>query len=451
MAKYFFCGIGGVGMNPLAFILKEQGNEIIGSDRSYKKNYGIYKTIDDANIKVFPQDGSGIDESVDFFIVSTAVEEDNLDYQKALKLGIKIIKRPELLATLINESPKSIAVGGTSGKTTTTGMIGHMLNILNNNPLVINGGIMTNYNQTYLNGNGISVAEADESNGTIELYEPTYSLISNISLDHKSLEELLELFTNFIKKTEKKCVLNADCKFSFGLINDENKDKVVTFGIENDLADFNAYSIKLGAQSSGFSLKGVDFTINMAGIHNIYNALSAVAVLNINGYELESIANALRSFKGIKRRMEFIGSFNEIDVIDDFAHNPDKIANAINSVKPYCEGRLITIFQPHGFAPTRLMKDGYIESFVSTLSKNDIVIMPEIYYAGGQVVRDISAKDLTSEIEKSGIKSYFFENRADILAVLKEIAKPKDKIMVMGARDNSLNEFAKEILEFMEN
>ncbi|OPZ78684.1 MAG: UDP-N-acetylmuramate--L-alanine ligase [Alphaproteobacteria bacterium ADurb.Bin438] len=326
-----------------------------------------------------------------------------------------------------------------------------MLNILNNNPLVINGGIMTNYNQTYLNGNGISVAEADESNGTIELYEPTYSLISNISLDHKSLEELLELFTNFIKKTEKKCVLNADCKFSFGLINDENKDKVVTFGIENDLADFNAYSIKLGAQSSGFSLKGVDFTINMAGIHNIYNALSAVAVLNINGYELESIANALRSFKGIKRRMEFIGSFNEIDVIDDFAHNPDKIANAINSVKPYCEGRLITIFQPHGFAPTRLMKDGYIESFVSTLSKNDIVIMPEIYYAGGQVVRDISAKDLTSEIEKSGIKSYFFENRADILAVLKEIAKPKDKIMVMGARDNSLNEFAKEILEFMEN
>lgn len=448
MAKYFFCGIGGIGMNPLAFLLKDKGHIVVGSDRGYNgKANGVFYDILAAGIDLYPQDGSGIDNSIDYFVVSTAVEKTVPDYKKALDLGIKVIERPNLLADIINNAKSSIAVGGTSGKTTTTGIVGYLLKSLKKDPLIINGGVMLNYDKSYVFGENTAVAEADESNGTIELYNPTYSIITNITLDHKSLDELYILFSDFASKTKEKVVVNADNELCYKLAKNSGKDKIFTFGINNEKADFNAYNIKLSATSSSFSLNNVEFTIQMAGIHNIQNALAAIAILYLQGIKLEDMAKTLSSFMGIKRRMEHIGEVRGINIIDDFAHNPDKITSAIRAVKPYVKGKLITIFQPHGFSPTKMMKEGYIAAFSSNLDKKDVVIMPEIYYAGGQVTRDISSNDLIIAIKNNGIKAEFFSSRKEIPDFIKEIANPLDTILIMGARDMTLNDFAKELFK----
>ena len=452
MKKVCFCGISGSGMSALAQILKLSGDEVIGTDRSFDQGHDEENknALQSLGIKILPQDGSAISEDVDCLYVSTAVEDHIPDVKAAISKGIPIKKRSDLLAEIFHRYKNSIAVGGTSGKTTTTAMIGYILDKLGQLPCMINGGLLRNYeNQPGIpniifNKGDICVIEADESDGSIEKYHPYIAVINNISLDHKPIPELQKIFGDFAARSEYGAVVNADCEACKDIKHPHKK--TVTFSLENPRADFAAYNIKAIPGGTAYSLDGRNFRLNLIGRFNVANALAAIAACSLLGIDKFDAAAALESFLGTHRRLEVIGSKNNVTVIDDFAHNPDKVAASMSALTDY-PGRLLLMFQPHGFSPMRLMGKQIIEAFASYMKDEDILVIPEIYYAGGTVTRDISSRDLTDYAVSLGKQARFFETRAECGEFLKQNARPGDRVVIMGARDNTLPAFCRDILE----
>ena len=450
MKKVSFCGISGSGMSALAQVLKAKGVEVSGSDRSFDQGKDVQNkaALENVGIKIFKQDGSAVDKDTDFLYISTAVEPTIPDVKKALDLGIPIKKRSDLLAEIFSEFKYGIAVGGTSGKTTLTAMIGYILDVLGQKPTVINGGLLKNYenqkgipNVILQNGN-ICVIEADESDGSIEKYTPYIGVVNNITIDHKPIEELKKLFSDFVNRS-KFGVVNLDCENSKELLGLKN---IKTFSIKNKSADIYLSHIKPVKNGISYQLKDKTFTLKLIGAFNVANAAAAILTTSLLGVDVFEAAQALQNFTGTKRRLDVIGSKNNITVIDDFAHNPDKVKASVSALRDY-EGRLLIMFQPHGFSPMRMMGRQIIESFASTMQKEDILFMPEIFYAGGSVTRDISSKDLIDYGKSLNIKAEFYQTLDEIKEILIKIAKPGDRIVIMGARDNSLPDFCKDILK----
>ncbi len=447
--SYHFVGIGGIGMSAIAQILRGQGHTVSGSDRNHDRKITpeIFQKLQSQGISLYPQNGSGIEQNTNFIVISSAIEDDNPDTRKAIALNRNIIKRADLLSEMFNAN-YGIAVGGTNGKTTVSSLIGYIMDCAGLSPTIIVGGCIKNYvNNTYL-GNAkagtsdIISIEADESDGSITLYKSRISVITNISKDHKTIGELSKLFTTFSEKTTDTLVINADCP-NLKELNLRHKN-VVTYGLNND-ADINAKGIVCKPFLSTFNVNGKSFEINLPGIYNVHNALAAIAVaigLKIND---DVIAMSLKNFMGVQRRMDVIGEVNGIMVIDDFAHNPEKISAVINAVKLGCK-RVIAIFQPHGYIPASFMKEEFINVFIKVLSSNDVLFMPEIYYAGGTTNKSISSAEFVSRIKEGGRNAFFVEDREDIIPEIKRLAHSGDCILVMGARDYTLTEFCHKIL-----
>ena len=401
-------------------------------------------------MKIFPQDGSAINENTECLYVSTAVEDSIPDVKKAKELGVNIKKRSDLLAEIFNLSEYGIAIGGTSGKTTVTAMIGFVLDKLNYKPVMINGGLLKNYaNQkgipnVILNDDSkICVIEADESDGSIEKYTPYIAVVNNITIDHKPIAELQHLFAEFVKKATKGAVVNLDCENSKILSDNKN---VLTFSIKNSKADVYVYDILPMQNGIEYKLNGKKYYLNLTGAFNAANAACAIATCKIMGINEDETAKTLEGFLGTKRRLDVIGSKKQVTIIDDFAHNPDKVAASMSALKDY-EGRLLIMFQPHGFAPMRMMGRAIMESFAQYMRKDDILFMPEIFYAGGSVTRDISSKDLVDYVKNLGVNAEFYQTRDEIKNRFLSLAQKGDRIVIMGARDNSLPDFCTDILE----
>lgn len=451
MTKVSFCGISGSGMSPLAQILKLKGLEVRGSDRSFDqgKDLKSKQILEEMGIRIYPQDGSSVTDDLDMLYISTAVEDTIPDIKAAQEKQIPIKKRFDLLAELFHQYPHNIAVGGTSGKTTTTAMIGYILDQLGKQPTVINGGTLINYrdkpgipNYIYNDGD-ICVIEADESNGSINQYHPYIGVINNISLDHKSIEELQQLFSDFAQRCRHGIVVNADCGECCGINHPHRK---LTFSLQSDQADFYASDIRPLPDGTGYTLDGQTFTLRLIGHFNVANALAAIAACSLLGIDKFAAAKALEGFLGTNRRLEVIGSKNNITIIDDFAHNPDKVNASMGALKSYA-GRLIVLFQPHGFNPMRLMGKEIIEAFVRHMDDDDILILPEIFFAGGTVTRDISSQDLVNLALEKGKNAHFFATRDETLPFILQQARPGDRIVIMGARDNTLPDFCRTILK----
>ena len=451
MAKISFCGISGSGMSSLAQILKLSGNQIQGSDRNFDLNRDSEnkKALEDLGIKMYPQNGSGITSDLDFVCASTAVEDTIPDIKAAKEKNVPIKTRPQLLSEVFHSYKYGVAVGGTSGKTTTAAMVGYILDKAGKKPCLINGGLLRDYedragipNIIYNNGD-ICVVEADESNGSIDLYNPYVSVINNISHDHKSIEELVTLFQNLSSRTKQAIVINDDYETCRQLA---HKNKI-TFSIKNPRADFYAGEISPLPHGTEYSLDGRKFSLKLIGQFNVANALAAIAACSVFGVDKFAAAEILQNFSGTKRRLEVIGQKNNITVIDDFAHNPDKITASVSALRQY-KGRLLIMFQPHGFGPMRSMGKEIIESFVNNMHQDDILIMPEIFFVGGTVTKDISSADLIDYAHKLGkTNAYFVENKANAADFLVKESKSGDRIIIMGARDNSLTDLCKQILE----
>ncbi len=452
MKKIGFCAIGGSGMSALAQVLKYKNNHICGTDRSFDQNKDLKnkQALLDIGIEIYPQDGSMIDETVSVLYASTAVEDTVPDINRAKELNIPIKHRSDLLEEIFSSHPYNIAVGGTSGKSTVTAMIGYILDKAKKKPLVINGALLKNYEQekgipnVILNNGDYCVIEADESDGSIEKYTPYISIINNITLDHKSIEELQTLFANFANRAKKGIIYNADCPNSHILKNAHSNS--ISFAVTNHNATFFATNIKAIPEGTLYTYDNKEYKLNLIGKFNVANAMCAVACCYLIGIEPHASCKILETFLGTKRRLEVLGQKNNITVIDDFAHNPDKINASLSALKSY-QGRLIVMFQPHGFAPMRMMGKEIINSFAKNFDKQDILLIPEIFFAGGTVKRDISSKDLVEYAKTLNINAFFFEKRDTINKHILSIISPNDRIILMGARDNSITTMGFNILE----
>jgi len=462
--SYFFCGIGGSGMLPLAMIVQAQGHAIEGSDRALDQGRtpAKFDWLRAHGVTLHPQDGSGVTRAEQIVVATGAIEDTVPDIGAAKRAGATIVTRSQLLSRLFNAAPTSVGVAGTSGKSTITGMVAWILQSTGRAPTVMNGAVMKNFADAdhpfasaLIGGPDVFVAEVDESDGSIARYDPTVAVVSNISLDHKSMEELRDLFGGFTGRA-RTAVLNLDnletAALAQTMVDEGRTDAVVTFALGNDDADLSAHDLKplptgmtfdLAERSGGERLKVV---LNVPGAHNVANALAALGAVRALGVPLDAAVRALETFAGIRRRMEVVGTKNGVTVIDDFAHNPDKIAATLKTLHAF-DGRLLILFQPHGFGPLKLMKPEFIEGFAGLMREADVLLMPEPVYYGGTTDRSVGSEDIAAGVRALGRTAEALHDRPACGDRLVELARPGDRIVVMGARDDTLSEFAAELLD----
>lgn len=442
-------------MLPLALILRSRGAEVAGSDRALDQGRTPEKFafLRARGIALFPQDGSGVTNAEQMVVASAAVEDTVPDVAAARRVGAGLVTRAALLAELFNAAPLSIGVAGTSGKSTTTGMIGWILSATGRDPTVMNGAVMKNFvsadapfASSLVGNSGLFVSEVDESDGSIAQYRPRVAVVNNISLDHKTMDELRALFRGFVERSET-AVLNLDNGETARLAG--IAPNTLTYGFAGQSASFRAQALEPRPDGIAFTVAGPDdsarVTLRVPGRHNVANALAALAAVHAVGVPLSEAAAGLEKFSGVRRRLELVGQAGGITVIDDFAHNPDKIAATLDTLHAF-PGRLLILFQPHGFGPLHKMKDQFVAGFAANLAPADMLVISEPAYFGGTTDRVVTSGDIASAVCARGRDARAPGDRAAGGEMLLREARPGDRIVVMGARDDTLSTFAAGLL-----
>jgi UDP-N-acetylmuramate--alanine ligase len=445
--KPFFIGVAGVGMSAIAQYLNGIGKNVSGSDRFFAP--GVYNEVQEKleaeGIRCFPQNGEGITADTDLIVVSTAIEDTVAEVQKAKQLSIPIIRRSALLS-IIADSKKTIAVGGTSGKSTTSAMLFDILEYAGLQPSIISGaGLISIIKEGKIGNAKVGagewlVIEADESDGSIVQYKPEIGLLLNVDKDHQEIDELMDLFGTF-KNNSKQFVVNQSHllarKLSQHVAQDFSSNPDFPAGYM--AADFNYQGMEIN-----FRIENTAFTMQVLGKHNMENALAATTIARQIGVDAITCSQALKNYEGIYRRHQVYGKKNGVWLIDDYGHNPVKCAAAIAACQPVAP-KVIAWFQPHGYKPTKFLRDDFVKEIGDALRADDEIWMSEIYYAGGTAVKDISANDLISDLTAQGKKAFYVENRNDFLHAVRPHLTEDCVLLLMAARDPSLEQFAKQI------
>ena len=457
---WFFCGIGGSGMLPLALILKGAGAQVSGSDRSRDQGRTPEKFawLESLGFTLYPQDGSGITSAKQTLIASAAVEDTVPEMVRARELGCPRMSRAQLLATLFNQAPESIAIGGTSGKSTVTGMTGWIMDRAGRDPTIMNGAVMKNYASpdapfasARVGSGGVFVSEVDESDGSIALYQPGVAVLLNVSLDHKSMDELRQLFGDFLRVCDT-AVVNLD-DHEAGLLLPTYTPSI-TYAIHNPGAQIGV--VEGSIVEGPFALSATlidrrdashhDLKLNVPGLHNLSNALAAIAAASAVGVSVADAVAALGSYAGLARRFDVIGtSPGGVTVIDDFGHNPEKCAATLTTLKSQ-PGRVIAFFQPHGYGPLRQMGHELAETFARLLGPEDVTILCDPVYFGGTVDRSEGSERIVGLIEQAGGKAEYIPAREACADRIAALARPGERVVIMGARDDTLTQFARDLL-----
>jgi len=446
--RYFFCGVGGSGMFPLAAYLAAQGHEVHGSDRAFDQGRlpEHRARIEACGIQLFPQDGTGLVSAEQTLVTSSAVEAQIPDVAAAKAVGAPHKIRAEVLAGLTNASKVSLGVAGTSGKSTTTAMVAHILCAAGLQPGVVNGAGMLNFLDAgkrpngWHSGNGPFVCEVDESDGSIARYDPTVGVVLNISEDHKTMEELIALFTGYAQRSEQ-VVVGIDSEAAARLLPMIKGRNVTTFSLDGN-ADYRASNIEQVPGSIAATVYGPDslsakLELPLIGRFNISNALAAIAASAAAGVRMQEACAALSTFAGTARRLQKVGEARGISVIDDFAHNPDKITSSIGAMRAQYQ-RLHLLYQPHGYGPLVKFRSLYEEAFAQALGPKDRLFVSQPAYFGGTVTKTDDAQVLAQTI---GAQATYLEDRSDFLSVI-DTAESGDAIVIMGARDDTLTNLA---------
>ena len=458
---FFFVGIGGSGMLPLAQILLGRGARVAGSDRSCDQGRTPEKfaALERQGVTIHPQDGSGIVAKDQIVVASAAVEASVPDIARAEDLDCLRLTRAELNSILFNTSGAGLAVAGTSGKSTVTGMLGWILHHAGREPTIMNGAVMTNFASAerpfasaVAGGQTLYVSEVDESDGSIALYRPAVGVLLNVSLDHKSMEELRQLFGDYLSRS-RIAVVNADDPEALALL--PNAGEAITFGVHQTKAQIGIVPGSVAEGPMRQAALVIDrhdasehaLRLNLPGRHNLSNALAAIAAAAAAGIPVATAVEALAGFDGLSRRFELIGvSASGITVIDDFGHNPEKCAATLRTLRAH-EGRILAFFQPHGYGPLRQMGAELAQVFADELADGDRVILCDPVYFGGTTDRSEGSERIVRLIEEAGGHAEYIPNRKAVGDRLTSVARPGDRIVIMGARDDTLSQFARDLFQ----
>src|SRR5262245_21341584 len=442
--RFHYAGVGGSGMSALAQFQAMLGGHASGSDRGFDRNErpDSRAQLEKLGVKIFAQDGSGLGGDCGALVVSTAVEDTVPDVAAAKARKLPIVHRSEMLAHWVSEF-RSVAVSGTSGKSTATAMVYEILRGAGRDPSVITGGDLVALQDAGYCGNawagkGPLVVEADESDGSLVRYQPALSLCLNLSKDHKSEAEVADMFRIAKRRTRERFICGQE-----GIPADLAAGALV-FGFDAP-ADVLGTGLELQPDSTRFLVNGVRFMLPVPGRHNIENALGAIAVCQAVGVRLQEMVEPLARFRGVARRFQSLGTKRGVEVVDDFGHNPAKIAASLATAHLRAK-RVLAIYQPHGYGPTRFLRDEFVDTFATQTDPGDHVWLLEIFYAGGTAQRDFSSADLVREIAARGGDSEFAPPREWLTARVADEARPGDLVLVMGARDPSLTLFARGLL-----
>lgn len=432
-----FVGIGGAGMSGMAELLLNLGYEVTGSDLL---KTGITQRLSSLGVKIFYNHRAQNVEGADVVVYSSAVRAENPELEEARRRKIPVVRRAELLAELMRMK-EGIAIAGTHGKTTTTSMVGKILKEAEFDPTLIVGGVVKSLGTSARLGNSnFLVCEADEFDRSFLKLTPTIAVVTNIDLEHldcyKNFRAIKRAFLQFLNKVPfyGACILCLDDRGVESIVSKIER-KVITYGLRED-AHIRAEDVCFKKSSSEFTVvhkaERHRIFLGVPGIHNVRNALAAIAV----GIELEidigTIGRALHDFKGVHRRFEIKGECNGIVVVDDYAHHPAEIEATLSAAKSGFERRVVTVFQPHLYSRTR---DFYSE-FANMLSMSDILVITDVYPAREEPIEGVSGELIAQAVERLGHKGvYYIPNQSELVGFLSKIVKEGDMLITMGAGD----------------
>jgi UDP-N-acetylmuramate--alanine ligase len=446
--RYHFSGVAGAGMNPLAQLMRTRGHQVQGSDRSFDqgKNQELAARLRRLGIDLHPHDGTAVVAGIDRFVYSTAVEADTPEIRAARALGVDLVPRPALLAEIVNAGQPGVAVAGTSGKSTITAMLGWLLREAGLSATAVGGaGLAREGTSSFFTAgpaNGPVVVEACESDGTLVGYEPTIGLVHNISRDHAEMESLRAQFGAFARNCTRLFV-NAGCAEAAAV---GHRVRSVSYGVAPD-ADARLEVLGVGPDRARGFLKlpagVVALDVPQPGLHNLENAAAAAMVAIELGIDPDEVVGLLALFPGVSRRFEIVGvTGSGIRVVDDYAHNGEKLRAALTTAQ--AAGRVLAIFQPHGFGPARFLRPELKALLPAVLRPEDRFCYAEVFYAGGTVAKDISSRALAGDLPAAMRCGYAADHEAVRQWVAAE-ARSGDTVIVMGARDPDLPRLARSI------
>lgn len=402
MKKIYFIGINGIGMSGLAKIMKCKGYKVEGSDLS--RSY-VTDELESMGIIVHNQHSEKNLEgkNFDMIIASSAIKKENPEYIYALENGIKVVKRGELLAMLLNEEC-GIAVAGTHGKTTTSSMAASVM--LSLDPTIVIGGILPEIGSNAKPGkSNYFIAEADESDNSFLYMNPTYSIITNIEADHLenhgSLENIIKSFSKFIDQTSKEILVCSDCEILNKLVSSKKDKKIIRYSMKDKTADIYVENVMIEDGKTSYDVvirekKIGNFTLYIPGEHNILNSLPVIYLALEFGLDEKDIEKAFGKFRGSKRRYEILYSGNGVRVIDDYAHHPTEIKATLQGATSIEKDKITVIFQPHRYSRVNFL----LENFKDAFEKADELILLPIYSAGEKNIFKVTIEDLQNIIIK---------------------------------------------------
>ncbi|MGI6487702.1 MAG: UDP-N-acetylmuramate--L-alanine ligase [Syntrophothermaceae bacterium] len=430
-------GIGGIGMSGIAVVLNRMGIRVSGSDLSVTE---ITRRLQNEGVIVYQgHNAANLHPDVELMVVSSAIPPDNPEVQAAGQMSIPIIKRGEMLARLLNKC-HGIAIAGAHGKTTTTSMISSILEHGDLDPTFIIGGELQESRLNAKLGQGrYLIAEADESDASFLGLYPYVAVVTNVSDDHLdhygSVEKIRAAFHQFVSQVRPDgfSLLYSGDKCLAQLRNTDSR--ILYYGADEQ-DDYYYKDIRSNGIGSVFQVyrRGIflgEIQLRLPGVHNVLNALAAVAVGYELGVEFDSIRQALRNFSGARRRFEVVGKMNGITVIDDYAHHPVEIEATIDAARQFHNNRLIVIFQPHRYSRTQLLGSQFQEVF----QDSDVVIITDIYAAGEKPIPGVSGELIYNSVQLGGCNAIYIPNKDDVVDYLMRVVQSNDLIITMGAGD----------------
>ena len=427
---YHLVGMGGVGMSALAQALLDAGARVSGSDRLLDAGDtpDLLQRLRGQGVTIHQQDGSGVISGVAGVIVSTAIEKDNADLLRAQALGIPVLHRAAALAQVV-AGRRLIAVTGTCGKSTVTAMTGWMLEQCGLDPAVVNGAAVVGWDSdgrigSVRKGAGAwAVIEADESDRSLLVFDPEHAVITNASADHFDMAETQQVFARFRQRV---------------------RGTIVDGTAESGASSLEPPGLVLDGWSSRFVFEGVPFAVPLPGRHNACNAWHAVRVARLTGAPAPELARALAAFRGVERRLQRVGEVRGAVVIDDYAHNPEKLAAAWSTLAGGFE-RVCAVWRPHGYGPLRNMMDAMVETFARVCRPQDLLLVLPVYDMGGTADRSVRSEQLVERLAARQVPARLTATLDAAGQILRDAAAPGTALVTFGARDPGLPRLAQRL------